>query len=113
MRSYRSILKHISTLPTSTSKSSEKLQRVKHLFRQGASITCDHQSRTLRLNAESYAELVASISELKYLRSLDTGEKRSVRETIAASAARVGLSIPEYMTDKIKPKLEEKEVFKY
>lgn len=38
--------------------------------------------------------MVTDISELKYLRGLDTGEKLDPREKIQATARRVGLSVP-------------------
>lgn len=97
-RSFRAILRHVKKLPTSKAVSSEKYQSIRAMFREGSTVQDTATVQRLRLNAESYAEMVTSVEELKHLRGLDTGDKISVRETISASAHRVGLSVPEYMT---------------
>lgn len=49
----------------------------------------------LRSIAHSYVRLAYDIKEAKYLRYLDTGEKLDQREKIQATAARVGLAVPQ------------------
>lgn len=49
----------------------------------------------LRQVAHTYATLVSDIREAKYLRGLDSGEKLDPRDKIRATAARVGLGIPQ------------------
>lgn len=48
----------------------------------------------MRLASHTYSIMVNSINELKYLRSLDSGEKLDPRDKIKATAGRVGLSVP-------------------
>ncbi len=56
----------------------------------------DEQKITLlRASANSYATLLSNVAELKYLRGLDSGEKLDPRDKIKATAARVGLGIPQ------------------
>ena len=61
----------------------------------------------LRKNAASYAEIVSSVAELKVLRGLDTGEKMSPRDTIRASAAKVGIYVPRFADDEFPKELPE------
>jgi hypothetical protein len=39
--------------------------------------------------------MISSVKELKYLRELDTGERLDPRDKIRATAARVGLAVPQ------------------
>ena len=108
VRSFRAILKHVKKLPTSKDSSSEKYHSIRAMFREGSLVQDATAVQRLRLNAEAYAEMVTSVEELKHLRGLDTGDKISVRETISASAHRVGLSVPEYMTPEHESLVEKK-----
>ena len=69
------------------------------MFREGMKESDSEKIVQLRKNAASYAELVSSVAELKKLRELDTGEKMGQRDTIQASAARVGLNVPSWADD--------------
>ena len=69
------------------------------MFREGMKESDSAKIVQLRKNAASYAELVSSVAELKKLRELDTGEKMGQRDTIQASAARVGLNVPSWADD--------------
>ena len=45
--------------------------------------------------------MISSVKELRYLRELDTGERLDPRDKIRATAARVGLAVPQVrITDK-------------
>ena len=95
---YRSILRHVASLPTSFGKGSESAQRqaITAAFKAGKAEADSARVEQLRKNAASYAEMVSSVAELKVLRGLDTGEKMSRRDNIQASAARVGLHVPRF-----------------
>ena len=56
--------------------------------------TDSKKATLLRANAHNYATMIAGVTELKFLRGLDTGEKLDPREKIRATASRVGLSVP-------------------
>jgi hypothetical protein len=45
-------------------------------------------------NAHCYAKMIASVKELSFLRSLDTGDKLTPQELVRATAAKVGLAVP-------------------
>lgn len=51
--------------------------------------------------AHQYVKMIESIKELKYLRSLDTGEKLDPRDKIKATANRVGLAVPKVPLDSV------------
>jgi hypothetical protein len=63
-------------------------------FREGRLETDSKTTQLLRANANLYATLFSSINELKFLRGLDSGEKLDPRDKIRATAARVGLGVP-------------------
>ena len=48
----------------------------------------------MRHNAYNYAKNVAAVNELRYLRSLDTGEKLTPQEIVRRTAAKVGFALP-------------------
>jgi hypothetical protein len=110
---YRSILRHVASLPTSgEGKIVEKScgrqwQAVAAAFKAGKVESDVTRAEQLRKNAASYAEMVSSVAELKVLRGLDTGEKMSPRDTIQASAARVGLHVPRFADDELPSELPE------
>ena len=94
LRHARTILRHVRSLPTPESRTAAM-----SMFREGMKQSDEEKVRQLRANAASYAELVSSVTELKILRGLDTGEKMGPRDTIQASAARVGLHVPSWADD--------------
>ena len=100
---YRAILRHVASLPTSAGKGSKSAQwqAITAAFKAGKAESDSARVEQLRKNAASYAEMVASVAELKVLRGLDTGEKMSPRDTIQASAARVGLHVPRFADDEL------------
>ena len=63
-------------------------------IKSAASETDRNKLKFLQSRLHSYAVMITSINELKYLRGLDTGEKLDPREKIRATAGRVGLSVP-------------------
>jgi len=65
-------------------------------FRAGKKEADEKKMALMRANAHSYATLLSSISELKSLRALDSGEKLDPRDKIRATASRVGLSVPSF-----------------
>ena len=95
--SFRSIVRHLRSLPSvHTPQATAKLQNVKLRFAQGKAETDEHAVARLREDARLYATLVSSITELRTLRDLDTGDKLDPRAHINATAARVGFSLPHY-----------------
>ena len=92
----RTILRHARRLPTPESRVAAM-----SMFREGMNETDKGRIAQLRANAASYAEMVSSVSELKTLIALDTGEKMGPRDTIQASAARVGLHVPKWADDEL------------
>ena len=102
LKHYRSILRHVATLPTSSSGSiidkakGRQWKAVTEAFKAGKDEMDGQRVEQLRKNAANYAEMVSNVAELKVLRGLDTGEKMSPRDTIQASAARVGLHVPRF-----------------
>lgn len=54
----------------------------------------DKEIALLRHTAQTYTALIASIAELRHLRSLDSGEKLEPRDKIRATGGRVGLGVP-------------------
>lgn len=65
-------------------------------FREGKLEKDKKRIASMLAGARNYAKLVSSINELKYLRSLDSGERLDPRDKIMATAARVGLSVPQF-----------------
>lgn len=63
-------------------------------YKVGSKETKTQLIHNYRAAAHNYARMVTDISELKYLRGLDTGEKLDPRAKIQATARRVGLSVP-------------------
>ena len=108
---YRSILRHVAGLPTSgngkiVDKSCGRQWRaISAAFKAGKAEYDKNRIEQLRKNAASYAEMVSSVAELKVLRGLDTGEKMSPRDTIRASAAKVGLHVPRFADDELPKEL--------
>jgi hypothetical protein len=92
IKNYRTILRHLRRLPTGELSS----VAIASQFRAGKGEQDKEKIALLRANAASYAEMISSVEELKVLRGLDTGEKMGPRDTIQASAARVGLHIPRW-----------------
>ena len=86
---YRTILKHLKKLPSKNLYESAKEQ-----FYEGKASNGD-EAISRRATAHSYAVTIASINELSYLRSLDTGEKMEQKELVESMTRRVGLSPPE------------------
>ena len=68
-------------------------------IRTGSKVEHPEEIKALRASAASFAELVASIKQSKYLRSLDSGEKLDPRDKIRATARRVGFQVPAFSDD--------------
>jgi len=68
-------------------------------FRVGKNQTDPQVITHMRTMASQYVKMLSSIDELKYLRSLDSGEKLDPRDKIRATAGRVGLSVPKFADD--------------
>ena len=100
IRHARAILRYARRLPTPESRVAAM-----SMFRAGKSESDKEKVAQLRANAASYAEMVSSVAELKTLIALDTGEKMGPRDTIQASAARVGLHVPKWADDELPEKL--------
>lgn len=98
---FRMIMRHCKKLPSFTSKESPLRAHVISKFREGKRETDKKKIANLVELSKSYAKLVSSVSELKYLRGLDTGEKLSPRDKLAATAARVGMGVPKYADQEI------------
>jgi len=95
--SFRSIVRHLRSLPSArTPQAAHKLADIKLRFARGKLETDEAAVAQMREDARLYATLVDSISELRALRELDTGDKLDPRSHINATAARVGFSLPSY-----------------
>ena len=94
---FRSILRHLASLPSANTPAAlAKRQEIRSRFYIGATETDTTRAAKMREDALLYATLVNSISELKHLRELDTGDKLDPRQHINATASRVGFSLPSY-----------------
>ena len=99
---YRTILKHLKKLPSKSLYESAKEQ-----FDEGK-LSYGNEAISRRATAHSYATTIASINELSYLRSLDTGEKMEQKELIESMTRRVGLSSPQTYEESMKREAEQK-----
>ena len=97
--SMRTILRHLKKLPSEGK--TNKAIHIRDQFRMGKLESSEHTAARMRENAKCYATLVSSISELRHLRSLDSGDKLKPRDLVNVTAKRVGFSIPKF-SDELK-----------
>lgn len=66
-------------------------------FHEGKLETDPIKVKWLVSNAQCFAKLFRSVTELNHLRGLDSGEKLDPRDKIRATASLVGLGVPKVM----------------
>ncbi len=90
VQDYRVLLRHLSKLPSKNVLKNE----LKSQFHKGKLETNKDKVTLMRQNAYNYAKNIAAVAELRYLRSLDTGEKLDPQEIVRRTAAKVGFALP-------------------
>ena len=90
VQDYRILLRHLSKFPSKNILKNE----LKNQFQKGKIEQNKEKVVLMRQNAYNYAKNVAAVAELRYLRSLDTGEKLDPQEIVRRTAAKVGFALP-------------------
>eukprot|EP01038_Epipyxis_sp_PR26KG_P009556 gene9556-12869_t len=93
---FRKLLRHFRSLPSVKSLSSPLRISILNQIQKNKNERDNYRIQFFRATLHSYVRKISAVNELKYLRSLDSGEKLDPRDKIRATASRVGLSVPKF-----------------